>query len=209
MGRDSEDEGVDTQEAIMRATYRALCKHGYANLTMQAIADEFDKTKGVIHYHYDTKETLLVAFLEYLLDAFNENIAVDENEEPETRLLTLIDTLLFGPPERGEFDHWELMVALLEVRSEAPYNEEFRRQFTHNYETIEATLVAIIEDGIDRGKFRDVDPQLAATLFLTALNGARIYQVALRRDDVAQLTRDGLEAIIDDWLRRSDASTDR
>jgi AcrR family transcriptional regulator len=34
----------DTCEAIMSATYRALCAHGYADLTMQDIADETDKS---------------------------------------------------------------------------------------------------------------------------------------------------------------------
>ncbi|MEY7851995.1 TetR/AcrR family transcriptional regulator [Natrarchaeobius sp. A-rgal3] len=207
MGTDS-DEGIDTQEAIMRATYRALCKHGYANLTTQAIADEFDKTKGVIHYHYDTKEALLVAFLEYLLEAFEQNIAVDERADPDERLRTLIETLLFGPPERGEFDHWELMTALLEVRTEAPYNEEFRRQLTRNYETVEATLVAIVEEGIDDGTFREVEPELVATLLLTCLNGARIYQVTLQRDDIADGTRESLEAVIDGWLRRSESAVE-
>ncbi|MWV40695.1 TetR/AcrR family transcriptional regulator [Natrialba sp. INN-245] len=205
MGTDS-DEGVDTQEAIMQATYRALCKHGYANLTVQAIADEFDKTKGVIHYHYDTKEALLVAFLEYLLEAFEQNIAVDDQADPDERLLTLIETLLFGPPERGEFDHWELMTALLEVRTEAPYNQEFRRQLTRNYETVEATVVAIVEEGIEDGTFREIDPELVATLLLTCLNGARIYQVTLQRDDVATDTQESLEAVVADWLRRSESA---
>ncbi|TYT60516.1 TetR/AcrR family transcriptional regulator [Natrialba swarupiae] len=205
MGTDS-DEGVDTQEAIMQATYRALCKDGYANLTVQAIADEFDKTKGVIHYHYDTKEALLVAFLEYLLEAFEQNIAVDDQADPDERLLTLIETLLFGPPERGEFDHWELMTALLEVRTEAPYNQEFRRQLTRNYETVEATVVAIVEEGIEDGTFREIDPELVATLLLTCLNGARIYQVTLQRDDVATDTQESLEAVVADWLRRSESA---
>ena len=30
----------ETRERIMDATYRALCTHGYAALTMQDIADE-------------------------------------------------------------------------------------------------------------------------------------------------------------------------
>ncbi|MFQ3319213.1 MAG: AcrR family transcriptional regulator [Natronomonas sp.] len=30
----------ETRERIMEATYRALCAHGYASLTMQDIADE-------------------------------------------------------------------------------------------------------------------------------------------------------------------------
>ncbi|ELY51614.1 TetR/AcrR family transcriptional regulator [Natronolimnohabitans innermongolicus] len=194
------DDSVDTEEAIMRATYRAMCTHGYANLTMQAIADEFDKTKGVLHYHYDTKEDLLVAFLEYLLDAFEETIAVDEAVAPDDRLEEFIDTLLFGPPERSTFDHWELTTAMLEVRTEAPHNAEFRRQLSRNYETVEATAVAIVEDGIERGVFRDVDPEGVATLLLAGINGARIYQVTLERDDVAERAATVLRSIVREWL---------
>ncbi|APX96762.1 TetR/AcrR family transcriptional regulator [Natronorubrum daqingense] len=199
MGVNSDDPPVDTEEAIMRATYRALCNHGYANLTMQAIADEFDKTKGVLHYHYDTKQDLLVSFLEYLLSAFQENIAVD-GADPAERLEALIETLLFGPPERGRFDHWELTTAMLEIRSEAPHNNEFRRQLSRNYETVEATVVAIVEAGIEQGIFRDVDPEQVATLLLASINGARIYQVTLERDDVAEVTRSSLDAILEHWL---------
>ena len=208
MGANGDGDPVDTQEAIMHATYRALCTHGYANLTMQSIADEFDKTKGVIHYHYDTKQDLLVAFLEYLLDAFERNIAVDERDDPVTRLEALVETLLFGPPERGEFDHWELTTAMLEIRSEAPHNAEFRRQLSHNYETVEAMVIAIVEEGIEQGVFRDVDPEEVATLLLTAINGARIYQVTLQRDDVAELTNASLEAIVRDWLCHPDATSE-
>ncbi|MFC6717260.1 TetR/AcrR family transcriptional regulator [Natrialbaceae archaeon GCM10025810] len=205
--RDGDRAPADTEEAIMWATYRALCKHGYANLTMQAIADEFDKTKGVIHYHYDTKEALLVAFLEYLLEAFERNTAVDEEGDPRERLETLIDALMFGPPERqesDEFDHWELTTALLEIRAEAPYNEEFRRQLTRNYDTVEATVIAIVEEGIESGAFREVDPEAVAGVVISTINGARIYRVTTRRDDVATAARAGLEAIVDEWLCRSD-----
>jgi len=208
MGSNGDVGPVDTQEAIMQATYRALCTHGYSNLTMQSIADEFDKTKGVIHYHYDTKEELLVAFLEYLLDAFERNIAIDEQHDPVTRLDALIDTLLFGPPERAEFDHWELTTAMLEIRSEAPHNEEFRRQLSHNYETIETMVTAIIEEGIDQGFFRDINVEAVTTLLLTTINGARIYQVTLQRDDVAEIAKSSLMLIIRDWLYRSDVIDD-
>ncbi|WP_049927852.1 TetR/AcrR family transcriptional regulator [Halopiger goleimassiliensis] len=200
MGLHGDGEPADTEEAIMQATYRALCNHGYTNLTMQAIADEFDKTKGVLHYHYDTKEGLLVAFLEYLLDAFERSIVVDETVPPDERLEALIDRLLFGPPERTEVDQWELTTAMLEIRSEAPHNAEFRRQWERNYETVEATVIAIVEDGIEQGLFRDVDPEHVATLVLTAINGARIYQVTLQRDDVAETARASLDSIVRDWL---------
>ncbi len=200
----------ETQAAIMRATYRALCDRGYANLTMQAIADEFDKSKAVIHYHYDTKEDLLVAFLEYLLENFGRTVDTEAmmtlgaEADPAERLLELLEILLVGSPERrrGEtdFDHWNLVVAMLEVRSAAPYNGEFRRQLTTNFQTVEAMVIAILEEGIDRGRFRAIDPEATAVLLLSVINGCRIYQVTLEREDVAELVHVALQAMVTDWL---------
>jgi len=61
----------------MSATYRALREHGYADLTIQQIADEFEKSKSLIYYHYDTRTELLVAFIDHLLtpDLDDETVA--------------------------------------------------------------------------------------------------------------------------------------
>jgi len=190
----------------MAATYRALSRHGYSNLTMQAIADEFDKTKGVLHYHYDTKQELLVAFLEYLLDAFDANVEEGDGT-PTRRLETLIDALLLGERERpdtGKFDHWELTAVLLDIRAQAPHNGDFRRQLTRNFDAIEALLAGIIRDGIEAGSFREVDPERAAALLLACINGARIYHVTLDREDVGPAVRETLGTVLEEWLYRDE-----
>ena len=70
---DSPDRSFsDTDEEIMQATYRALSEHGYANLTIKRIAAEYGKSTAAIHYHYDTKDDLLAAFLDFLLDRFTD-----------------------------------------------------------------------------------------------------------------------------------------
>lgn len=58
----------------MGATYRALCEHGYAELTMRDIAEESDRSKAALHYHYDDKEGLLVAFLDHIYASFVERV---------------------------------------------------------------------------------------------------------------------------------------
>lgn len=57
----------DTPEAIMEATFRALSEHGYTDLRMRDIGEEFEMTRPVIHYHYNSKHELISSFLEYLL----------------------------------------------------------------------------------------------------------------------------------------------
>ena len=62
MGNSEGTERTDAQEEIMSATYEALCEHGYAALTVERIASELGKSTAAIHYHYETKDELLVAF---------------------------------------------------------------------------------------------------------------------------------------------------
>jgi AcrR family transcriptional regulator len=194
----------DTRTAIMEATYAALCKRGYADLTMQAIADEFDKTKAVLHYHYDTKEDLLVAFLDYLLDRFLDAIAIDDLDDPEERLVALVDALLLGTHEPGSAtDHWQFHTALLEIRAQAPHDDAFREQLTTNYRFVEDATAAVVEEGVESGVFREVDPERTAAWLLATINGARLHHVTLDAD-VAESVRDAVVEEWVAWLRRPD-----
>ena len=198
----------DTREAIMDATYRALCSHGYADLTMQAIADEFEKSKAAIHYHYDTKDDLLAAFLEYLLDRFLDRLRFDaaDLEDPDARLEAIVDALLFGldehtSGERGAHGHTdesdrELHTALLEIRAQAPHRAVFREQLTANHTLIEDLLAETIADGIEQGVFRDRDPHRTARLVLATMLGGRVYDLTLDDRDVAADVRATLDEVV-------------
>lgn len=212
--RQERASSAETRAAIMEATYRALCKHGYANLSIQKIADEFEMTSAVLHYHYDTKEMLLAAFLEHLLDEYATQFDVEEIENPRDRLLVLIDSLLIvlvgiDDPERPidraddrpPLGRAELSMALLELRAQAGRNEAFSEQFTVNYDYAWELMVTTIEEGIETGAFRDVDSEQVATLLLTTMLGGRAYHVSLTHDDVAPAARDALiDLILDDLL---------
>jgi len=190
----------ETREQLLEATRQALCNHGFADLTMQAIADESDKSKAALHYHFDTKEQLLAATLEYLLEEFLEEVDVGENDDPETQLRGLIEAMLFGPNGRegDSSEHWEFHTALLEVQSHAPHDETYRAQFTDNFDSVRKVYAEIIRDGIKQGLFRDVDPEAVATHIMTSIKGARVHQVATEHDDVAASVHDTLRKYVVD-----------
>ena len=82
-------EPSNTRQAILGAAFRALCEHGYANVTIQRIGDEFDKSPSLVYHHYDGKDDLLIDLLGFLLDEFEASIAdgagaesSDEGAEP-------------------------------------------------------------------------------------------------------------------------------
>ncbi|ELZ53713.1 MULTISPECIES: TetR/AcrR family transcriptional regulator [Halorubrum] len=75
-------EPSDTRQAILGAAFRALCEHGYANVTIKRIGDEFDKSQSLVYHHYDGKDDLLLDLLEYLLDQFEASIADGSATDP-------------------------------------------------------------------------------------------------------------------------------
>jgi AcrR family transcriptional regulator len=190
----------ETDEEIMGATYRALREHGYADLTIKRIAAEYGKSTAAVHYHYDTKEELLAAFLDYILNRFVASIREVETTDPEQRLTVLLDRLLVAPQENPD-----LSVALLEMRSQAPYNEAFAERFRQNDEYVRYLVKAVINHGIDEGVFADVDADRVTRSLMTIVDGARTRSVVF--DDVGEYerARATAEEYVDATLRRTDA----
>lgn len=188
-------------EAIMEATYRALCEHGTSDLTVQAIANEFDKSKSLIFYHYDSKEHLLLSFLAYLLDRFEERVAATDCEEPDEQLYSLIDALLFGPDDNEDFQ-----TAMFELRLQAPFNEAYREQFRTNRSNTHELFEGVIERGIEDGVFADADAARVATTVLTIIDGARTQFVVYGDDEILDTTRKIIDAHLETTLFATDGA---
>ena len=188
MSTEEQDFGP-LKEEIMRATYRALVKHGYNDLTVQAIADEFAKSKSLLYYHYDGKDDLFADFLEYALQRFRQDIEV-EMEDPKNQLNALVDRLV---PEELEEGSYQVQIALLELRCEAPHKPRVREQYTRVDQTLQEVIAGIIKRGVKQGVFADVDPAIEAELLVSLLYGARTRRLTTHDEFPIQETRDSLE----------------
>lgn len=164
----------ETTDEIMTATGRAICEYGYADLTMQRIAEESGITTAAIHYHFDTKEDLLNAFLEDLIDRFLAQFEC-ENRDPGERLETFLQAV-FTPSKTGRD---EFPVALMELKSQAPYHDHVRERFQELDDVMRSTIASIIRDGIDEDLFDEANPDEIARIVTTLANGGHIRMVAL------------------------------
>ncbi len=176
---------ADTREAMMLATYRALCEHGYSDTTIQRIADRFDKSKSLLYYHYDTKEKLLADFLGYLLDELDDELGGSPGDDPEATLRSMIDRIVPAEPTDEEL---RFRKALLEIRSQAPYHQSYREQFVRSDAIIVTKMATSIERGVEQGTFRDVDPQRTASFVLSSLYG--ILERGVTLEDTRRIERD-------------------
>jgi AcrR family transcriptional regulator len=169
----------DTATEILEATYRALCQHGYASLTLKDIAAEADRSKASIHYYYDSKENLFMEFLDFLYEQFSAELSSVEGNTPQEELESLFDTVLTD--ERATPGR-KFRTAMLEVKAQAPYNDEFRARLAEFDAILFELLREIIASGVETGEFDDaVDPSVAAEFLVTAITGAHTRHVVTDR----------------------------
>lgn len=180
----------ETKSEIIDGTNQVLCEHGYAGLTMKKIADESSMTTAAIHYHFDTKEELLNAFLDDLIERFKSELT-SEATDPRERLIAFLDGVFTSSnPDAEGFP-----VAIMELKSQAPFQELFRERFLDLDDMMHEIVAEIVADGIDDGHFEETDPDEVARLVTTTINGAHARKVALgeRLDE----TRHVLEATLE------------
>ncbi|WP_126664041.1 TetR/AcrR family transcriptional regulator [Haloterrigena salifodinae] len=174
----------ETRGEMMRATYEALRKHGYSDLTIQRIGDEFPKSKSLIYQHYDGKDDLLVAFLEFLLERFKMDVpSGDDFEDARDHLLTLVEQPLTEPDD----EHVDFLGAMAALRGQAPFDEAYREQFADTDAFFREHVADIVRGGIEQGVFREVDPERTAAFISATIDGAQ-----------SQYVTTGNEAAVDD-----------
>jgi AcrR family transcriptional regulator len=187
----------DTRTEIMEATYEALTEYGYADLTIQRIADEFGKSKSLLYHHHDGKDDLLTGFLEFALDHFEENMSRTEGDgRADERLDGLFDTLVDPDSDVDE----EFLGVLVELRAQAVSHEAYANQFSENNEFFRNHITDIVADGIEEGVFREVNPERAASFILTILNGRMTERVTTENPAAARSVRAELDEYVETRL---------
>ncbi|WP_227377447.1 TetR/AcrR family transcriptional regulator [Haladaptatus halobius] len=186
---------TETREAIMEATFRALSKHGYTELRMRDIGEEMDKTRQVIHYHFDGKYDLMSHFLEYIIDQYEGSVEVNADAPPREELDARIDQCLFGP-EFDDFSHWDRMKVYHELFTHAQNDKKHRAIFNDHYERIRSSITEVVEDGIVKGAFREVDAARMGQLITDVIHAARGRKLSLGHGDAPEEARKAIDEFI-------------
>jgi AcrR family transcriptional regulator len=191
------DAPRETRTEIMRATYVALTKYGYADLTIQRIADEFDKSKSLLYHHYDGKEALLLDFMGFLTDRLEAEIDATSDAPPRQRFDEFFDRLLpvSAAEKRCEFDR-----VYTELRAAASHDVAFREKFTETDHALRDRLADILRDGMRSGDFREGDPVRIAEFLLATTLGALMGR-ATSDDRWEEHIRAELDAHVEPRLR--------
>ncbi|MFC7166874.1 TetR/AcrR family transcriptional regulator [Halospeciosus flavus] len=191
-------ESSGTQEEIMKATYCALCEYGYSELTIQRIGEHFDKSKSLLYHHYENKDSLLLEFLQFILDEFQHSIPDNKEQRADERLNIILDRL---HADTLSEEQQNFVRAMVELRAQA-HDDRYRSHFTHSDQQFHALLVDIIQDGIKENIFQRVEPERVAAFLLTCTNSAML-QHATSDNDYITHSREEIDIYINTRLMKN------
>jgi AcrR family transcriptional regulator len=149
------------RDQITSATYRAVSRKGYYEVTVKDIARETGLSAGLILYYFKSKQDLLLNVFRETQGNVRDNLRrrLEKAEDPLGKLEIFIDEsfLLF---ER-EKDYFYL---LFEFWTQLKRNKSIRQVVQKLYQAYRDELSVILEMGMKQDVFRDMDIQYTATL---------------------------------------------
>lgn len=157
------------REAFIEAAQRLMQSKGYEQMSVQDLLDELDASKGAFYHYFESKEILLEAVIERMVDAGLAAVAPIA-EDPYLAALEKLKGV-FGGLGRWKTDRKALVLSLLEVwvsDDNAIVREKFRRGLAGRMLPL---LAGIVEQGMKEGVFNVTSPVETARVLLMLLLG--------------------------------------
>jgi AcrR family transcriptional regulator len=170
----SDDPGAEIQlsgreAALVSSAYRVISRQGVHRTSLQDIADDADVSKGLLLYHFKSKDQLLLTTMRWALlrtaARIRESIAqVDDN--PRGAVEALIDAVFVGAQQNRDF--YLLYLDLVEHAARAP---SFSDLSVLTSTIINGLYAQILRDGQSRGLFEIEDVDEAAATMRAHIDG--------------------------------------
>ncbi len=178
------------REQIVQAAFRVAAREGLEQMTIRLVAAEAGLSTGLVFFHFTSKETLLLALLDWLLDSLFENWETPGDLAPAEHLLSLLQLDLQdtyqGQSEQAAarlelfFTYWAMA-----VRNPA-INERIRHAIEHSRQLFLPTVQAVIDS--EPVRFRQVTPEGLVTVVLAIAQGCAVQSLLDgHRIDVEQI----------------------
>jgi AcrR family transcriptional regulator len=142
------------REEILVATIAEIEKSGMSALRVSDIAASLGVSSGLVFYHFDTKDALLVDALEYAVvrDADRLDRALAKEGEPLERLRRVLTS--YGPT--GAAHGWTLWIEAWSTALREPSIQASLRKLDKRWRD---ALQDVITEGVSTGVFNCEDPK--------------------------------------------------
>jgi TetR/AcrR family fatty acid metabolism transcriptional regulator len=196
----SEELSEERQAQILEAAIREFAQHGFHATRMEDIAREAGLSKGAVYLYYKSKDAIIGALLRTLFawELRGTRSIIDGKGTASERLLAI--THMFA----DELDRLVVaMPILLEFYAVAFRQTVVREHLGQMYEEFRTPLAQLIQQGIDEGEFRAVEPDEVALTWIALAEGLTLLWVVNPRGITWREQAEAAVHLLLDGLRTS------
>ncbi len=177
MGRPSNTE--QRKQQIVSALLRVMASHGYEKASIQAIAKEAGLAPGLIHYHFKTKQDILLALVAWVVDSLSDRFqAIDTIDDPWEKLTAFVNARL----ATGEHALPEVVSAWVVIAGESLRQPDVKTLYQALIEQQLTLLKGLIAEVWEGKNEQEQDVEHLGAIVIAAIEGA--FQLSATASDV-------------------------
>jgi len=158
----------ERRKQIALALQQVMAKKGYDGASIQDIAAAAGLAPGLVHYHYKTKQEILLALLDHLVEMQTERL---RGAMEGATGLEALDHFINAHLALGRSADPGALACWIALSGEAIRQPEVGDAFGQALTAFRGQLVAILKEGEASGAFKCPDPEIAASAVFAAIQG--------------------------------------
>ncbi len=168
MGRPSNTN--ERKKEIATALLRVMAEQGYEKASIQAIAKEADLAPGLIHYHFKTKQEILLSAVNWIVNSAEQRLIQlqEEVQTPWEKLEAFINVRLAS----GDTQMPEIVSSWVVIAAESIRQPEVRETYQRLIQTQLDMLAELLIDVWEVKTEVDEDILHLSAIVIAAIEGA-------------------------------------
>ncbi|TDX51159.1 TetR/AcrR family transcriptional regulator [Orenia marismortui] len=177
------------KEKIFEAAIEKFAKKGTTSTTMQEIAKAAGIGKGTLYRYFENKEDLIFSLIEFRFNIIFEKVKADiiKLDDPIQKIEKVIDAHLNFCAIHG--------VNKFLIREVWGYKSKFKNAIQEMMSLYTGFIKDIIEEGIEQGKFKEVNALNAATALIGMIDITIIRCMMFEEDFLTNKIREDIVEI--------------
>lgn len=153
------------QDEIMASAVVLFAERGFRAVTIDDVAANLGYTKSVVYYYFNSKNEILWQIFNRIYDSYFAMISsvVAKNLPPELALMELLKGHALLVMERRDW-------TAIYNREESELDENQLKLHVQRRREYDAVINGVYKDGVKKGVFRDIPPNIAVAGFLGMCN---------------------------------------
>lgn len=187
------------RDALVKAGYAEILEKGIPGTTLDSVVARAGSSKGGALYYFPTKDDLLHAVLEWLLNQLNQTLddVLQSQNSARGKLASELEVLFHSADVNRK-----LYLVFFDFVALSTRRERFRALLTGFFETCRRRDLEIIELGIRQQQFRRVDPTEAAATIRGLVDGYCLQWLLGPDHAPIEIYRDRCRAVLGSYLLR-------